>query len=720
MPQTTDSERRRGRMGCIGSSLLVLVLMLCGRSASATVKVSVEDGAWSAIRWLPGGSPPGAGDTAIVSSHVSSMPVGRFGHVIVNNVGTLEMGPGARVLAGLRNGGAVVLDSLADLAIDGDLVNEGSLVGGRRIELTRDGGILRSLTALGRLVIAIDDGGSVRLGGNVTATSLSVADGSLLDLGAHDLIVATSVSASLTRTAITATTGRLTVHGDLRGVVDASVQLGGGVASGRHRDPPVVSGRIGGEGRSVSIIGRRHARFCRFAGAIEVTHEGELIGDGIGLHATNSVDGSIVVAGMLGASDENYVWRIDGNVIVRGSIERCVLDVVGSERLIDARAARWDGTVRLRYRAASDGRLRIDGDIDLSALEIAVIDAADTNVVVACDSGVVRIRHRFASDVAANARLESSQVVHLFDEVSGIVRGNVVVEGFWGSSIAGELGGADDTVRISIPKLIAAELVIAGTLVQARRGRLEVAARLRLPPGAVLAAETLIQPGGVIVARDTLAIDRDIRGGGVLKIMGGECLLLAHGAIRDSVTLEVGTDTLRSVLTIDGAASIARIRVAVHSAIGLAPAATLEVPGSFRQDLSMRAGFQLASAAAIPPGASADETFPGADSDVFAFDEGYVASEVVEPGRGYWVSYAAPTTIIHNGAFVAPDVAVPVRAGWNLIGCPSVLVDVGSLRPDGTTILSGPFDDSSTSVLTLEPGRAYWIEVDTAGVVAFR
>ncbi|MBC8144303.1 MAG: hypothetical protein H7X80_01890, partial [bacterium] len=120
---------------------------------------------------------------------------------------------------------------------------------------------------------------------------------------------------------------------------------------------------------------------------------------------------------------------------------------------------------------------------------------------------------------------------------------------------------------------------------------------------------------------------------------------------------------------------------------------------------------------AISSSASIGDAFGGANSDVFSFDGSYVAVATVAPGSGYWVSFPGATIVEQRGAFVQPGTFVAVQAGWNIIGCATTPSSISSIEAVGTSILSGPFDESSSTPARLEPGKGYWVEVSTAGTL---
>lgn len=707
-------------MSIVASVVALSLTLIFPLVARAVTKVSVEDGRWQDIRWMPGGAPPGPTDSVIVSSDVSDMPGTGVGHVVVNNIGRLVITGRMATVAGLVNAGRVVIDSTATLQIDGDLRNLGRITGAGAIEMRKAGGSISSERSLGSIVVDVLGGGSVRAEGSLNVGSLAIGDDSMMILDSHSLTVRGSYRSSRTRTSLIATTGVVTIIGHVRGVIDASTVLGDGTVPLRAGDVPEVSGSIGRAGAVVTVRDHRRSRFCRFTGQIIVARGATLELDGIGLRATGVIDGDVIVDGTLTATDENYMFEISGSLFNRGRVRTCVISLRGTGRSVVTEGGQWRGETSLRYAGATGDTLRLMGDVDVRELTIAGSSESDSNVVVAADSSVLRIRHRFASDMLRGCRLLCAGRVHFYDSIDGIVDGRVFIEGFWGSGISGRIGREHDTVTLISPRSITGPTVIGGVLDQRPRGRLTIQSDLELAKGSELVARNMIATGSTLRVADSLLLTGDIRGGGVLEITGAATHLLSSASIRDSVILRIGRDDAPTVLELRGNLTAANIEVAAGSVIRYGADALLLATGTMRHRRRFNEGFNLASVAVATASASAEASFAGANSDVFAFDDTYVAVDTTIPGRGYWVSYPSASVVEQTGAFVAPGVGVAVRAGWNIIGCSSVQTNVQSIQAIGTVIASGPYDEVATLVDRLTPGHAYWVETSTDGVLLLR
>ncbi len=116
------------------------------------------------------------------------------------------------------------------------------------------------------------------------------------------------------------------------------------------------------------------------------------------------------------------------------------------------------------------------------------------------------------------------------------------------------------------------------------------------------------------------------------------------------------------------------------------------------------------------PGASA--IFPAATSQVFSFENGYVAQTVLATGKSYWVRYPSAENIQVCGASASGGVAL--ATGWNMIGVYNATVPVSSLTTTPAGILSSNFygfNGGYAQPTNLEPGKGYWIRASQAGTM---
>jgi hypothetical protein len=96
---------------------------------------------------------------------------------------------------------------------------------------------------------------------------------------------------------------------------------------------------------------------------------------------------------------------------------------------------------------------------------------------------------------------------------------------------------------------------------------------------------------------------------------------------------------------------------------------------------------------------------------------GYVATDYVTPGLGYWVRIASPCTIEVSGGDVDESFLPQLYAGWNQIGALSKPVLFDEVHGD-CKIKSGPWRYNAAGKYekaeTLLPGEGYWVKAESA------
>ena len=119
-------------------------------------------------------------------------------------------------------------------------------------------------------------------------------------------------------------------------------------------------------------------------------------------------------------------------------------------------------------------------------------------------------------------------------------------------------------------------------------------------------------------------------------------------------------------------------------------------------------------------GVRKDSLFPTAVSQAFSYNgSGYVASDYLEAGKGYWMKFSSNQAVSITGAILAYD-TISVTAGWNLIGSlfyPVAISEIGSV-PGG--VVTSQFYDYANGYIaadSLLPGKGYWVKVSQAGIL---
>ncbi len=111
---------------------------------------------------------------------------------------------------------------------------------------------------------------------------------------------------------------------------------------------------------------------------------------------------------------------------------------------------------------------------------------------------------------------------------------------------------------------------------------------------------------------------------------------------------------------------------------------------------------------------------PGAASAAFRYSAGYLSSDTLQHGIGYWIKFdgagnagETPGTFVH-------DVIAPVQDKWNMIGGPTGFVPTASIVATGTSVASSYFGYGPSgyfSTATLSQGKGYWVKVSGNGTL---
>lgn len=112
------------------------------------------------------------------------------------------------------------------------------------------------------------------------------------------------------------------------------------------------------------------------------------------------------------------------------------------------------------------------------------------------------------------------------------------------------------------------------------------------------------------------------------------------------------------------------------------------------------------------------EVFPfSVPATLYSFDGVYSLEDVLTPGIGYWVTMSQDGAVVFSGDPVG-SFQVNLMDGWNIIasmGEASVVEDPNDLVNEQELY---SFDGGYQIVEVMEPGRAYWIYSEGAGVIS--
>lgn len=110
--------------------------------------------------------------------------------------------------------------------------------------------------------------------------------------------------------------------------------------------------------------------------------------------------------------------------------------------------------------------------------------------------------------------------------------------------------------------------------------------------------------------------------------------------------------------------------------------------------------------------------FPTAVSDAYFYRNGYVRSETLAVGVGYWLKFDSPQSGALYGLKFSTD-TINVNKGWNMIGSIGEPVPIATITsiPPGIVISDYyTFIDNAYSISdTIFPFKAYWVKVSETG-----
>lgn len=132
--------------------------------------------------------------------------------------------------------------------------------------------------------------------------------------------------------------------------------------------------------------------------------------------------------------------------------------------------------------------------------------------------------------------------------------------------------------------------------------------------------------------------------------------------------------------------------------------------------MDVNAGWNMLSMPIVTSDMSVTELFPEATSQLFAFNDGYVVSEMFEMGTGYWLKFPAADSYTFAGATHSGPVAL--ASGWNMIAPYHSAVPVSAVTTDPAGIISSVFfgfDDGYYIAENLMPGKGYWVKTTAEG-----
>jgi hypothetical protein len=115
--------------------------------------------------------------------------------------------------------------------------------------------------------------------------------------------------------------------------------------------------------------------------------------------------------------------------------------------------------------------------------------------------------------------------------------------------------------------------------------------------------------------------------------------------------------------------------------------------------------------------------FPMATSNAFWFNgQEYLVKDTLEVGKGYWLKFAADSSITVIG-LKRDSLVIPVLSGWNLIGTLSIDIPTTNVYTNPAGILASNFFGFMNRYYptnTLKKGEGYWIKTSSAGSLVLK
>jgi M6 family metalloprotease-like protein len=111
--------------------------------------------------------------------------------------------------------------------------------------------------------------------------------------------------------------------------------------------------------------------------------------------------------------------------------------------------------------------------------------------------------------------------------------------------------------------------------------------------------------------------------------------------------------------------------------------------------------------------------YPTAITPAYRFqcDSGYIAMNMLDNLRGYWIKFGPTQDIMYSGRRI-DSTAMPVNACWNIIGSISTSLDTSEVTYSPPGIRNSYFfkyNNGYVITSTLDPGGGYWVRSSQAG-----
>lgn len=109
--------------------------------------------------------------------------------------------------------------------------------------------------------------------------------------------------------------------------------------------------------------------------------------------------------------------------------------------------------------------------------------------------------------------------------------------------------------------------------------------------------------------------------------------------------------------------------------------------------------------------------FPTAISSAYYYNNGYLSTENLTMGTGYWLKFPSPQSHTINGLLVK-NISIPIKEGWNLIGSLHDTINTNTITTIPNGLLQSLFfgyDGSYFITDKIIRGKAYWVKSSGVG-----
>ncbi|TLY27309.1 MAG: T9SS type A sorting domain-containing protein, partial [Ignavibacteria bacterium] len=187
----------------------------------------------------------------------------------------------------------------------------------------------------------------------------------------------------------------------------------------------------------------------------------------------------------------------------------------------------------------------------------------------------------------------------------------------------------------------------------------------------------------------------------------------------------IGLPIVRRTYTIDAHGDTGfSARLALHYnqsevPVGVDESSLILLQQNFAVRDSVAAGWNMVSVPVTPHVLLKSAIFANASSPAFMYSpaSGYTVQDTLKPGVGYWLRFNSPQLVDVPGEMITQD-TVDLAEGWNLVGTPSFVADVGQISTSPATIVSSKFFGYGGGYYianTFRPLKSYWVKTSHSG-----